>query len=715
MGFFGLGRRSSSTAPAAKPAQAPAKGPDKASLAGAAARGDAAALDKLLADPVANAAQLGIAAVQDGSGANGLRAVAALSERKALKQVAKKAKVAAVRDAATARLAALEVAATQPSIEKARAARLAALEELVPRATRLAVGNGSGAQAAWDAIVAGRAATLDRAGELPVDERAAAVLARLDQLAGEVARRISEAAARAEVERVQAEAAAAAAEAARVAAESRRAAPAPEGFEAVVVRAEELVKAADPESAVDEFLRLHKESLRLGDLLDPGHDLRVRFSTAWDAHRAARKQARTDRGERRERAHAELVALVARAEALAIAADAIAPDDQAALEAQHQALTSLRDEFRGASRAVPPNEARASRERFLAAMDDAYAPLRAAREAADADAFANLVRAEQLKDEIEALPVDTDPAAAFRGLKDCQARWRKLGPLPRAKARVAWDAFRVTGDACFARLKPWLAAQDQERQAALARREELCVEAETILARPAIGLPGSPAERDGRRAASAQMRALQGRWRESGEVPRGLDRVLWERFKKAQDAFWERHKADLDAEHDRLAAMAAECEQLVLKAEAFAADAEKAMAAKSGLLTAADVQRKVRELRDHARELPTPPRDARDALEKRFDDAIDRILATIRGKLDAERAALESAAAKRLALLTELDEILAGENPHWQKDAVDRIKTAWRDAGRVPAEVRESLDKRFSETLGKWRALDGLGASPPRP
>jgi hypothetical protein len=438
---------------------------------------------------------------------------------------------------------------------------------------------------------------------------------------------------------------------------------------------------------------------------DADHDLRVRFAKAWDAHRASRRQRRADRGQQRNEAMAALAAMVARAEVLATAADAIAPDDQAALDAQHQALITLRDEFRNASRAVSPLDARPSRERFLALLDDAYAPLRAAREAADAESFVNLVRAEQLIDEINGLPIDTDPAVAFRGLKDCQARWRKLGPLPRAKARTAWEAFRAAGDGCFAKLKPWLAAQDQERLAAMARREQLCVDAEAELARPAIGLPGSPAERDGRRATSLRMRELQARWREAGEVPRGMDRALWERFKQAQDAFWERHKADLDAENDRREAAAAECERLVIAAEAFAADAEKAMAAKSGLLTAADVQRRVRELREQARELPPPPREARAVLEKRFDDAIDRILATIRGKLDAERAHLEAAAAKRRALLVELEELMAGENPRWQSDAVDRIKQAWRDAGRVPQEDRESLDKAFSEAMGKWRSL----------
>ncbi|MBN8526803.1 MAG: DUF349 domain-containing protein, partial [Planctomycetes bacterium] len=146
-------------------------------------------------------------------------------------------------------------------------------------------------------------------------------------------------------------------------------------------------------------------------------------------------------------------------------------------------------------------------------------------------------------------------------------------------------------------------------------------------------------------------------------------------------------------------------EAVVAQAEAFAGDAEKAMAAKSGIMTAADVQRRVAQLRERWRGLPPIPREALAVLDKRFGAAIDRILATIRDKLDAERAALEGAANKRRALLTELEEILAAENPRWQADAVDRIKRDWRDAGRVPAEDREPLDRRFAELQGKWRAL----------
>jgi hypothetical protein len=715
MGFFGLGRSSSSTA--AKPAPARASAPEKPDLTALAVRGtDAAAradaLAKLLADPDGNAAQLEIVAVQDASGQAGAKAVAALRERKHLKAIAKKAKVATVREAATARIQELIAEAAKPSEEKARAERAAALEALIPRATRLAVGNGVGAEAAWAAIVAERDAILAQFAAHAADERQTVATTRLDQLAGEIRARVAEAAVRAaEAERTSAAQAAAAAQAASAAQAAAaevaavRSAPAPEGFPAVVARAEELAKAGDPEAVVDEFLRLHKEALTLGDALDPQHELRVRWNTAWAAHRDARTAARRDRGERRGLALAALSALVGEAEAAAQAADALAPDDAEALNAHQGKLDKLRERFRMALRDAPPAEGRGARERFQAALDDAYAPLRAAREAADADSFANLVRAEQLKDEIEALPVDSDPAAAFRGLKDCQARWRKLGPLPRIKARAAWDAFRAAGDACFQRLKPWLAAQDQERQAAMARREELCVEAEGVLARPSVGLPGSPAERDGLRASAGRMQELQRAWREAGEVPRGMDRELWTRFKAAQDAFWERRKADLDAERERREAATADREAVVVRAESFAGDAEKAMASKTGIITAGDVQRRVAQLREAWRELPPADREARAALDARFIAAEDRILATIRGKLDAERAALEGAATKRRTLLTELEEILGGENPRWQKDAVDRIKLAWREAGRVPYSEREALDKRFSELLGKWRSL----------
>ncbi|MEK7413442.1 MAG: DUF349 domain-containing protein [Planctomycetota bacterium] len=723
MGFFGLGRRSTTNQPTRAPtAQAGSPPPvrtglEKTTLAETAVRGTnpaarTAALDALLKDADANAAQLAIVAIQDAEGAFGVRAIAAVSERRLLKDAARKAKHASVREAATKRIADIEVAATKPSEERARQTRAAALEPLVPRATKLAVSSGVGAEAAWVAICAERDAVLGQHAGLALDARAQAVIDRLSALEAEIRARIAEAAVKAEANaRAQADqetaqrSAQQQREAEQAAGVARRTAPAPQGLADIVARAEELAQSKDPDSVADELLRLHKDWMGLSADLDPQHEMRVRFLRAWDVNREARKRARADQGERRALALANLSELVSEAESLATAADSIAPDDAATLSAHQAALDTLRIRFRDATRAVLPAEGRAARERFQAALDDAYAPLRAAREAADAESFANLVRAEQLKDEIEALPVDSDPAGAFRGLKDIQARWRKLGPLPRIKARVAWDAFKAAGDACFARIKPWLEAQDREREAAIERREQLCMEAEQVLARPTVGLAGSPAERDGRRAASQRMQELQRAWREAGDVPRAMDRGLWSRFKDAQDRFWERHKADLDAEQERRDAFIADCEHLVARAEAFAADAEKAMAAKTGILTAADVQRRVRELRDSAADLPPPPREVRPALEARFDAAIDRILATIRGKLDAEKAQLETAATKRKALLTELEEILSSDNPRWQADAVDKLRTAWRDTGRVPAADREALDKRFAELMGKWRSL----------
>ncbi len=183
-----------------------------------------------------------------------------------------------------------------------------------------------------------------------------------------------------------------------------------------------------------------------------------------------------------------------------------------------------------------------------------------------------------------------------------------------------------------------------------------------------------------------------------------MDRGLWERFKAAQDAFWERHKADLDAARERAENAASEREEIVQRCEAYAGDAEKAMAAKSGVMTASDVQRRVQQLREAWRGGPPVPRELRVGIEQRFDAAIDRIRATIRGKLDAERAVEEAAAARRRALCGELEEILGGENPRWQSDAVDRIRKEWRDAGRVPALEREPLERRFTDLLGRWRA-----------
>ncbi|MCS6971011.1 MAG: DUF349 domain-containing protein [Planctomycetota bacterium] len=680
----------------------------------AALRGDAAASARLLADPRAHAAQLAIIAVQDAGGELGCRAVAALAEigdRQHLRRIAKKAKQEQVRRAAEERLASLAATAAQPSAERLRQERLAALEALIPRATRCAVGGAGEEQLA--ALAAERDAILARAASVPLDERSQALLERLERLVGEARARHAAQAAAAPPAELAPSAPSPPATPPAPAPAAPEPPEVPETLQRLIDDAEQL--AAQPPSGeiTARFFQLHKQVLALSRRLPKDHALLQRFFAAWRRHREARRERRAARTAAQQAANEQLASLVHQAEALAQAADQLPPDDRAALEAHRRRLDELRRRFAESVRGVLPSVARPLRDRFRSALDQAYAPLRAARDAADAEAFANQARAQELIEAVRALPLDTDPAAAFTQLRELQARWRKLGPLPRERSRALWEAFRAAGEEAFAKLQPWLKAVDQARQAALARREEIVAAAEALAAASPPGLPGSAAERDALQRAAEQMRALQQRWREAGEVPPGMDRELWRRFRAAQETLWQRLKADRQQLAARREQAVAAYRALLARAERFAADAERAMQTKSGVLTAADILRTVERLRAEAREIRPLPREVREAQEQQLQALIERILATIKDRLDAAEAARQEAAAKRRAILAELDEILHSERPHWQQDAVERLRAAWRDAGAPPPDEREALEQAFRERWERWRALRQAPAETP--
>ena len=132
-----------------------------------------AAFARLLAQPEPSPAMLALVAVQDASGQLAAQAVARLDKRALLKDVARKAKVATVRQAAQARLTALEAEATKPSAEQGRRARCKQLEPLASEAARLALSRDwERAAVAWQELEAKRQAVLSAFAAIPLDDAA---------------------------------------------------------------------------------------------------------------------------------------------------------------------------------------------------------------------------------------------------------------------------------------------------------------------------------------------------------------------------------------------------------------------------------------------------------------------------------------------------------------------------------------------------------------
>jgi hypothetical protein len=714
-----------------------------------------AAFDRLLGLPEPSPAMLALIAVQDANGAFAGEAVQRLDKRNLLKDVVRKAKVEAVRNAAQGRLATLEAEAAKPSAEQSRKARRKELEPLAQEAARWSLSNDwararevlagieqqrAGIIARYEAVsldeesraLDERIRRAQRDGERRREEYQAQQAAALDaheRLLGELAMAEPTTGADADARRAELEGrwkslptvlgAERQVLASRFAGELARifpGTPAAAGAVAVVVpllREEELAELetliAEAETlataerrldARDRYRVLHKRWNHLVADLPAGHALRTRFLDAYGRFKEAGRAARGERDARTKERLEALAGLAAEAEALAAA-----PPAESERQARFAALKDLQARWRAVG-AVRPDQVAGLRTRFRAACDTAFLPLKALIEAEDWARFANLGNAESLIAEIEALAAVEELSRVAAAIRSLQARWKDLGPLPGDRREATWQRFKGACDVVYERLKPHFAELDAQRLTNLERKRALLVECETIANATPIGLAGSPADLVAKRAGAERMKAIQQEWKAVGPVPREHDQELWTRFRAAADMFFSKHRAEIDARHQEFQGNLERKLALCVAAEALAKDCEaEAAGEEARIRTPMEKLSEIKDIQARWKDIGHVPRDQVEAVWSRFRAACDRVYATLKDHLAEQERVRQENLEKKRALITEAEEILAHENARWFKDEIKDLQRRWREIGHVPREQMDVVGGRFKELCDRIYAL----------
>jgi hypothetical protein len=712
-----------------------------------------AAFDRLLAQSDVSPAMLALIAVQDAAGVFAAEAVKRLDKRNLLKDVARKAKVEAVRTAAAARIETLDAESSKPSAEQSRKARRKALEPLVGDASRWSLSTDF-VRAAEEltSLIARRDAILAQY-DLPLDDEAKAASERIDRAQRDLGRRRDEAAAQRQAalaahEAVLNELASAApvavseAAAWRARQEARWQAlpavssadrqPLSERFtaelarlipvqaavevvrpsavvipEAVLAELETLVSEAETLAtsdrrldARDRYRVLHKRWNQLVADLPPGHAMRTRFLDAYARFKEAGRAARAERDERTKERLAELTRLVVEAETLANQ-----PPSANERQARFAQLKELQARWKAVG-AVRPDQVAAVRNRFRAACDTAFAPLKELIEAEDWARFANLGNADALIAEAEALAAVEDLAQVAAAIKSIQAGWKNLGPLPGERREATWQRFKAACDVVYTRLKPYFAELDAQRQVNLERKRALVAEAEAIANAAPIGLAGSPADLAAKRTHAERMKAIQQEWKTVGPVPREHDQELWTKYRAAGDTFFGKHRADIDARHQEQTHNLQLKQALCVAAEDLAKDCEALAAGEEARVRSeAERLREVKDIQAKWKNIGHVPRDQVEAIWSRFRTACDRVYATLKPHLESLEKERQDNLTKKQALITEAEEILKHENARWFKDEVKELQRRWREIGHVPRDQMEQVGGRFKDLCDQIYAL----------
>jgi hypothetical protein len=216
-----------------------------------------------------------------------------------------------------------------------------------------------------------------------------------------------------------------------------------------------------------------------------------------------------------------------------------------------------------------------------------------------------------------------------------------------------------------------------------------------VYKRQPLGLVGSPADLQARKAAHERIKAIQAEWKEIGQVPREQDGELWRAYRALCDGYFAKFREQL-AVRD-----AANGENLTRKLGLIVAVEDLAVQAEGNLRPAPSIMSEIKRLQAVWKTVGHVPKDQADAIWDKWRTSCDRVYAVLKPYLAEQDAQRLENAAKKEAIITEIEELATQENARWFKDDVRDFQLKWREIGHVPRERMDELADRFRVACDK--------------
>ncbi len=418
--------------------------------------------------------------------------------------------------------------------------------------------------------------------------------------------------------------------------------------------------------------------------------------TAQAAERVAKQQQDAERS----------AAIAASLDAMCTEMEQLAAAETADLRAIDRLLAQAAKAFDGIGK-VQGAQRDTLADRYSAVRGKLVVKTNERREAEDWLRWSNVPKAEALIDTAKQMAAEEPSADLGNRLRQLQALWKEVGPMPQRRSKELWDQFKATCDQIYDKVKVGRAVQDERFAEVTKVKEALIAEAESL------------ADSTDFAATANQLKALQARWKESGHLPRKQGDELWKRFRAACDRFFERRKPLLDAQR-------AEEGENLRKKQALIARAQE-IAAKAGEGTWGKAIGEIKDLQREWKDIGYVPRRDADAVYQAFRAACDGLFAKrdqardaeanahraevdrLRAEIEAVRAGGDDVVARAIAARAKSRElgVLAVEISDMVRHMIEHHAAAIAGTELDPAQLRSRRDKliaRAEELLPKQPA-----------
>src|SRR5690606_15223328 len=146
----------------------------------------------------------------------------------------------------------------------------------------------------------------------------------------------------------------------------------------------------------------------------------------------------------------------------------------------------------------------------------------------------NLAAKNQLLEQLRKLVDDEETTASLDELKKIQSDWKKIGQVPAGQVKTLWANYNALLDRFYDNRSIYFELKELDRKKNLEAKLELCERAEKLQ------------EETNLKNAIKELNELHEEFRHIGPVPQEDQEALWQRFKAASDALYDRRREFID-------------------------------------------------------------------------------------------------------------------------------------------------------------------------
>lgn len=291
----------------------------------------------------------------------------------------------------------------------------------------------------------------------------------------------------------------------------------------------------------------------------------------------------------------------------------------------------------------------------------------------------NFRKKTELLEKLRALVDSEDTEKGFHEFKELQKQWKHIGAVPVAHAKTLWANYNALIDLFYDHRSIYFELKELDRKKNLEAKQDLCARAEAL------------AKSENLKEAVRELNELHNEFKHLGPVPLEEKENVWQRFKAASDAIYEKRDAFVGQLQKDFQANLVIKEQIIEEIQKFAdftSDRIKEWNQKT---------QEILEVQKRWEAVGGTARNKSKDINKKFWSAFKGFFSNKNNffkKLDGER---ERNLALKNEIVKKAQELR--ENHDWEKTAnvMKDLQLQWKEVGPVPEKFREKVFQEFKE------------------